>query len=430
MQDQPFGRQPGRERQAEVAAIPAASMHLEHRVRVLGHRFDGEPADLLECGPPQHGAGAAEEGRVPIVVGVLDEAVEHIALGRHARAGREVPLERVGRIEVVGRLHERIARLRDHPAHGHLQERAGCDVVGVEDGDELTLGLGERVVQVAGLGVQVVAAGDVADAAFGCEITELVPPAVIEQEYTQFFRRPVDRDRAEHGCADDRHRFVVGGDKHVHRWPQGRIVGHRDRLALEWPKGLHVPEHEDEDGVHLGKGQPDAEYQFGCAAEVQCFCDTPEDIAERDREAQHYQEDGDRPAFEPVCDEEDDGRGDGQDGLLPRVELDGRHCDQQQCPDHAADDIEQPAAEAAVRHALPPRTLDSGSLTHGNSSHLRPARRFAAPLLCALLRLRLPGLRHTSGSYQMRRSKTVAGLSHYPCSEHTGPAKTPGSTAA
>jgi hypothetical protein len=245
---------------------------------------------------------------------------------------------------MVWRLHQRVARLGDHPAHRHLQEGAGGHVVAVEDADELTLGLRHGIVQVAGLGVQVVVAGDVADAAFGGELAEFLAPAVIEQVDADLLGRPVHRDGAQHGGAHDRHRLVVGRDIHVDGRPQRDVVRHRDRLALQRPERLHVAEHQHDDRIHLGHGQADAQHQLGEAAEVQRLGHAPEDIAQRDGEAEHHEEDGDRSSLEAVGDEEHDRGGHGQDRLLARVQRNGGDRDQQRQPDDAADDVDQPAA--------------------------------------------------------------------------------------
>ena len=209
-------------------------------------------------------------------------------------------------------------------------------------------------------------AGDVADAALGGELAELLPAAVIQQVDADLLRRPVDRHAAQHGRAHDGHRFVVRGNVHVHGRPQRDIFRHRDRPALQRPKRLHVAEHEHEDGVALGQGQADAEQQFDHAGEIQRLRHPPEDVAQRHGQAEDDEEDRHVAAFEPVRDQEHDRRGDGEDRLLPRVELDGCDGDDEGQSQDAADDVDQPAGEAAMRHALPPRLANSDRLTHCN----------------------------------------------------------------
>ena len=62
------------------------------------------------------------------------------------------------------------------PADGHLQEGAGRNVVAVEDRDQPALGLGQSMVDVAGLGVEVVGPDHVAAARLLGEARELGPP--------------------------------------------------------------------------------------------------------------------------------------------------------------------------------------------------------------------------------------------------------------
>ena len=109
------------------------------------------------------------------------EAVEQQALVRHAAAAGEVPLERVGRVEMVRRLHHGEPRVAQQPAHGELQEGARRHVVAVEDGDVFAGGLGERVVDVAGLGALVIAGGSGSRRRRPRrEFAELGRPAVVE----------------------------------------------------------------------------------------------------------------------------------------------------------------------------------------------------------------------------------------------------------
>ena len=59
----------------------------------------------------QHRGRAAEEGGVPLVEAALDDAVEHLVLGRHDAEGAQVSLERIGIDEEVRRLHQEEARI-------------------------------------------------------------------------------------------------------------------------------------------------------------------------------------------------------------------------------------------------------------------------------------------------------------------------------
>mgnify|MGYP003694522869 CR=1 FL=1 len=95
------------------------------------------PPIASSAGAPHHRARAAEQARVPQIVAVLDQAVEQLAFIGNASKLPEIALERIGRIEMVRRLDEAEPRIAAEPAERHLQERAGRDVIRVEDGDVL-----------------------------------------------------------------------------------------------------------------------------------------------------------------------------------------------------------------------------------------------------------------------------------------------------
>ena len=85
-------------------------------VRVLGHGLDGDAADFVKRLAPQHRARAAEEGRIPEIVAVLHNAVKQLALVGNDPELPQVPLEGIGRIEVVRRLqHGQFRSRRNQP---------------------------------------------------------------------------------------------------------------------------------------------------------------------------------------------------------------------------------------------------------------------------------------------------------------------------
>ena len=49
-------------------------------MRVFGHGFDGDAADFIERFATEDGAGATEEGGIPEVVAVLNDAIEELVL--------------------------------------------------------------------------------------------------------------------------------------------------------------------------------------------------------------------------------------------------------------------------------------------------------------------------------------------------------------
>ena len=119
----------------DVGGVPAVHLHAQRGVGVFGYGFDGDAADLVERGAPEHSAGAAEEGRVPEVVAILHDAVEELAFVGDRAELVEIALEGIGRVEVMRRLQHAQLAVAQEPAHRDLQEAAGGDVVAVEDGD-------------------------------------------------------------------------------------------------------------------------------------------------------------------------------------------------------------------------------------------------------------------------------------------------------
>ncbi len=269
-------------------------------MRILGHRLHRHPAHLFQRRALDHRARPAEEGRVPGVVAVLQQAVEQLAFVGHLAEGAEVALERVGREEVVRRLHHRQPRVVQEPAHRHLQERARRHVVAVENGDVLAIGLLQRRVDVAGLGVVVVGAGDVVHPDFLAERAEFLAAAVIEQVDLQLAGRPVHHRRRQHGGAHHRQRFVVGGDEHVHRRPQRLVLGQRQRTPVQWPGDLEVAEHQHHERVDLGHHQAEAQGQVDHAAHAHGLGQPPPHVAAgHDQRQPHQQQRHDAVAGAP-----------------------------------------------------------------------------------------------------------------------------------
>ncbi len=88
----------------DVGRAPAVHLHAQGGVRIFRHRLDRDAADLVQCRPAQHRARSAKECRVPEVVPVLHDSVKQFALVGNDAKLLQVALERIGRIEVVGRL--------------------------------------------------------------------------------------------------------------------------------------------------------------------------------------------------------------------------------------------------------------------------------------------------------------------------------------
>src|SRR3977135_857352 len=109
------------------------------------------PISCRGGGPWDTTDGAAEEGRVPQVVAVLNQTVEQIALVGHAAKSAQISLKGIRREEVVRRLQHGASGVAQEPTHGRRQERAYRDMVAVEYGDELAVRDRQGVIEIARL---------------------------------------------------------------------------------------------------------------------------------------------------------------------------------------------------------------------------------------------------------------------------------------
>src|SRR5476649_2405675 len=172
-------------------------------------------------------------------------------------------------------------RILEKPAHGNLQKGAGGNVVSVKYGDELAIGNFQRFVEVTGLGMLIVVAGDVVDTDLLAENPELLPTSVIEDMHPQLGLWPVDGLGGEHDQFDDAQGFVIRGYKDVYRRPLiGRLLQNL-WLAVQRPGCLDIAKYQDEQGVQLGQHQPVAKYGIQPTVKIQGVGQAPVHIADR-----------------------------------------------------------------------------------------------------------------------------------------------------
>src|ERR1700739_1516037 len=91
----------GGQRNIQERSIPTVALHAERRMRIFRHRLHSDAADLIERTAAQNGARPAEECCIPEVISILYEPMEEIPLIWHSAELPEVPLKRVGRIELM-----------------------------------------------------------------------------------------------------------------------------------------------------------------------------------------------------------------------------------------------------------------------------------------------------------------------------------------
>ncbi|MNZ66076.1 hypothetical protein D3C78_842870 [compost metagenome] len=218
-------------------------------MRIFGDGFHGEAADLFQCATADNRTGAAEERGVPVVIALLNRAVEQRPFIRDIAPDGEVAFERIRRIEIVRRLHQCQPGIFQEPAHGGLQENTRGDVVTVKHRDQLTLRQLHRMVQVAGFGMGVVVTGDITHANVCREDRKLTALPVIKQVDLHFVARVVDTLRGQHRITHHVQRFVIGWDVDVNRWPFRHIVGQRNNFTLQRPDGLQIVEQQEHPDV-------------------------------------------------------------------------------------------------------------------------------------------------------------------------------------
>ena len=219
------------------------------------------------------------------------------------------------------RLHHRQFGVIEKAAHGGLQKTGGGNMVAIEHTDQFTVGLTERVVQVAGLGVQVVRAGDVAHPGTLGERLETFPPAVIKHVDAYLVGGIIQVLRRQHRVADHLQAFVVGGDIDVHGGPQAGVVRQRHQLAFQRPERLQIAEQKNHQRVQLGQEQAVAEHRFRHAFEMQRRRGAPPDVAAGNDQRQRHQPQGHTPRVRAhtVHQRHQQHAGGTQQRLVPRV---------------------------------------------------------------------------------------------------------------
>ena len=260
-------------------------------MRVFGDGFHGDAADLLQRLAPEHRTRAAEEGRVPQVVAVLNQTIEQIALVGHAAESAQISLKGIRREEVVRRLQHGATGVAQEPTHGRRQERAHRDMVAVEYGDELAVRDRQGVIEIARLGVCVVAANHVFGTATRGEFAKLWAAAVIEYVDPELVCRPIEVQRGEHRRLHDLQRFVVAGHEDVDRRPRRAIRRQRCGFAPQRPGVLYIAQHHDDPGVALGGQQAGAEKLLKPGVQIHRLREAPPDIARRGDDGEHDHDD-------------------------------------------------------------------------------------------------------------------------------------------
>ncbi|MNV21741.1 hypothetical protein D3C71_1126840 [compost metagenome] len=257
---------------------------------VLCDGFRGKTTNGINRLSPQNRARAAEERGIPQVITVLDQPVEELTFVRIPTEHSQVAFEGIRREEMVRRLHQRKARVAAEPPGGDLQKRAHGEVVAVEDRHQLAIDLGQGMIEIASLGMLVIAAGNVIDADALGKFAEFSALAVVQHMDAQLVGGPVKAHRGVYGMSYQRQVFVVGGDQHINRRPLRRIRRQGGRLAVQRPCHLHVPQHQHQPGIGFSSQKDDTADQVKGAVPVQRRCIAPPQVTTRHGDRQHDQD--------------------------------------------------------------------------------------------------------------------------------------------
>ncbi len=174
--------------------------------------------------------------------------VEEVALLVRPHAGDgEIGLQRVGIDEVLRRLHDADVVLAQQ-AERAAQELRTRHEVRIENADEVRrLGqrrhLAEPVVDVAGLGMGIVGARQVAGPEPLRHLLEPGPPAVVQHPHAK--ARIVHGDGADDRALQDRLVLVIGADEHVDE-RRRLALGEPAEVALHLRRAVAEPRQDDE----------------------------------------------------------------------------------------------------------------------------------------------------------------------------------------
>ncbi len=220
------------ERLVQVTGDVAFPQQGQRQQHVLGDRAVREPvANLAQGRAPGHRIGAAAEGRAPGVAAGHDRLEEEALVVRQRLGHRQVRLHRVMVVEAVRDLDDTDLGVFEE-AEGPREEGALGHEIGIEYRQELPIRIFERVVDVAGLGPDVISPGDVSYTLLFAIFAQ--PGAATVVEHIDGEVRPVHAHGADDRLLEHRQGFVVGRDVDIHLGRPRRVLADpREQPRLE-----------------------------------------------------------------------------------------------------------------------------------------------------------------------------------------------------
>ena len=162
-------------------------------------------------------------------------------------------------------------------------------MVAVKDGNEVALSDAHRVVNVAGLGVLVFFALDIAGADFTGKVFKFLTTAVVQDINIEFFFGPVYGERCVHRRFHYVQRFVVSRNENIDTRPALLILRQRGGFTVKHPADLEVAEQHHDEGIGFSDDQQPCKDHRGVAVGIQCFRITPPNVAGRHDDRNHDQ---------------------------------------------------------------------------------------------------------------------------------------------
>ncbi len=257
------------QRFAVIDRTISALVQTQAGVDVLGHRAGRETADPVECAAANHRATAAVEGGVPDVLAALDHAKEQGLFGPGDPAARiGAVLERIEVVEILRRLHERHLRIVE--ISQRLQQKiAPRRMIGIERRNEIGVAVGQGVVEIACLGVGVVAACEVTKAQRFRHFAHRRSIAVVENPCLVWI---FHRARRQCSAPDHLDILVVRRDEDIHL----EAIGRRRGLAVGETPGHEDIEQCGNEAEHLGAIQHARENGMGVVESAKAPVQVPE----------------------------------------------------------------------------------------------------------------------------------------------------------
>src|SRR6266567_8339547 len=125
-------------------------------------------------------------------------------------------------------------------------------MIGIENRNQLAAREPQGMVDVAGLGMLIVAARDIPGSYAGSKLAKLLSSSIIQYKDSDLVRGIVHRERSYDSWPHHAQRLIVGRNKNIDGGPPTRIPRQGNGWATQGSQGLEVTEEECDKSVELG----------------------------------------------------------------------------------------------------------------------------------------------------------------------------------